>query len=198
MAPGSIRLGELDGRTTPRLQALCAAFNAYQPTEITDNVLGYLWGKLALGCVYFATALVDVDFLEIIDCQEYLPLLTDIGAEAVAVAQARGVRLETFDNFDATTLRLGMSLAQANDVWEGERAFWRTLEVRRTGIWRDLAIRKRKTEAEGQLGVLIEEAHAAGVPVPRNRAVYRLIQEIERGERGFGWHNLDEIRQAVA
>jgi 2-dehydropantoate 2-reductase len=195
---GSIRLGELDGRTTPRLQTLCAAFNAYQPTEITDNVLGYLWGKLALGCVYFATALVDVDFLEIIDCQEYLPLLTDIGAEAVAVAQAREVRLETFDNFDANTLRLGMSLPQANAVWEGERAFWRTLEVRRTGIWRDLAIRKRKTEAEGQLGVLIEEAEAIRVAVPRNRAVYRLIQEIECGERGFGWHNLDEIRQAVA
>jgi 2-dehydropantoate 2-reductase len=195
---GSIRLGELDGRTTPRLQALCAALNTYQPAEVTDNVLGYLWGKLALGCVYFATALVDVDFLEIIDCPEYLPLLTDIGAEAVAVAQARAVRLETFDNFDANTLRLGMSLSQANAVWEGERAFWRTLEVRRTGIWRDLAIRKRKTEAEGQLGVLIEEAEAVGVAVPRNRAVYRLIQEIECGERGFGWHNLDEIRQAVA
>jgi hypothetical protein len=33
--------------------------------------------------------------------------------------------------------------------------------------------------------------------VPRNRAVYRLIQEIERGERGFGYHNLDEVRAAV-
>jgi len=194
---GSIRLGELDGRSTPRLQALCAAFNVYQPTDITDNLLGYLWGKLALGCVYFATALVDVDFLEIIDCQEHLPLLTDICAEAVSVANARQVQLETFDNFDANSLRLGMTLAEVNAVWEGERAFWRTLEVRRTGIWRDLAIRKRKTEAEGQLGVLIKEAEAVGVPVPRNRAVYRVIQEIERGERAFGWENLAEVRQAA-
>lgn len=195
---GSIRLGELDGRITPRLHALCAAFNVYQPTDITDNVLGYLWGKLALGCVYFATALVDVDFLEIIDSQEYLPLLTDIGAEAVLVANAHRVKLETFDNFDASSLRLGMTLPEANAVWEGERAFWRTLEVRRTGIWRDLAVRKRKTEAEGQLGVLIKEAEAVGVAVPRNRAVYRLIQEIERGERGFGWENLAEIHQEAA
>ena len=155
-------------------------------------------GELALGCVYFATALVDVDFLEIIDCQDYLPLLTDIGAEAVSVAKARQVRLETFDNFDASTLRLGMALAEVNAVWEGERAFWRTLAVRRTGIWRDLAIRKRKTEAEGQLGVLIKEAEAVGVPVSRNRAVFRLIREIERGERAFGWENLAEIRQAAA
>jgi 2-dehydropantoate 2-reductase len=177
---------------------VCEAFNAYQPTEITDNVLGYLWGKLALGCVYFATALVDVDFLDMMACQDYLPTLTEVGAEAVAVARARGVRLETFDNFDPNDLRFDLDAARLDALWEGERAFWRTLEVRRTGIWRDLAIRKRKTEAEGQLGVLIDQAEAVGMPVPRNRAVYRLIQEIERGERGFGWQNLDEIRQAVA
>jgi 2-dehydropantoate 2-reductase len=194
---GSIRIGELDGRTTPRLEALRETFSVYQPTEITANVLGYLWGKLALGCVYFATALVDVDFLEIIDCTRYLPLLTEVGAEAVAVANARGVRLESFDNFDPNTLTFGMDPSTVHSVWEGERAFWRTLEVRRTGIWRDLAIRKRKTEAEGQLGVLIREADELGVPVPRNRAVYRLIQEIERGERGFDWRNLDEVGAAV-
>ncbi len=194
---GSIRLGELNGRTTARLEALREAFSVYQPTELTDNVLGYLWGKLVLGCVYFATALVDVDFLEIIDCAEYLPLLTEVGAEAVAVANARGVRFESFDGFEPTSLRFGMDPAEADAVWAGERTFWRTLEVRRTGIWRDLAIRKRKTEAEGQLGVLIKEAEEVGVAVPRNRAVYRLIQEIERGERGFGWSNLDEVRAAI-
>ena len=191
---GTIRLGELDGTTTPRLEALCQAFSVYQPTAITSNVLGYLWGKLALGCVYFATALVDADFLDTIDRLDYLPLLTDIGAEAVAVALARGVRLETFDNFDPTTMRFGLEPAAASVVWAGERAFWRTLEVRRTGIWRDLAIRKRRTEAEGQLGVLIKEAEEVGVPVPRNRAVYRLIKEIELGQRGFGWENLDAVR----
>jgi 2-dehydropantoate 2-reductase len=113
------------------------------------------------------------------------------------VAAGRGVRLETFDGFDPTTLRFGLSTDEANAVWEGERAFWRTLETRRTGIWRDLAIRKRKTEADGQLGVLIKEAEELGIEVPRNRAVYRLIQEIERGERGFSWENLDAIRTAV-
>jgi 2-dehydropantoate 2-reductase len=195
--PGSIRLGELDGRTSDRVQMLRDVFSIYQPTQITDNVLGYLWGKLALGCVYFATALVDVDFLEIIDRLDYLPLLTEVGAEAVAVARARGVRLEQFDDFDPIAMRFGMDASAASAVWEGERAFWRTLETRRTGIWRDLAIRKRKTEAEGQLGVLIQEAEAVGVAVPRNRAVYRLIQELERGERGFGWQNLDEVRAAV-
>jgi 2-dehydropantoate 2-reductase len=196
---GTISLGELDGHSTPRLQAVCEAFSAYQPTEITDNVLGYLWGKLALGCVYFASALVDADFLELLDRSEYLPLLTDVGAEAVAVAEAHGQRLESFDGFDPTALRLaGRDPTAVEQVWEGERAYWRTVGVRRTGIWRDLAIRKRKTEADGQLGVLIHQAEEVGLDVPLNRAVYRLIREIESGERGFTWANLDEVARAHA
>jgi ketopantoate reductase len=196
---GTIRLGELDGRTTPRVEALCDAFSAYQPTEITDNVLGYLWGKLALGCIYFASALVDADFLELLDRTEYLPLLTDVGAEAVAVAEAQGVRLESFDGFDPTALRVqGRDRRAVDRAWEGERAYWRTAGVRRTGIWRDLAIRKRKTEAEGQLGVLIQQAEAVGLDVPLNRAVYRLIREIESGQRSFAWSNLDEVARAHA
>jgi 2-dehydropantoate 2-reductase len=196
---GTIRLGELDGRTTPRLEALREAFSAYQPTEITDNVLGYLWGKLALGCIYFASALVDADFLELLDRTEYLPLLTEVGAEAVAVAEARGVRLEAFDGFDPTALRVqGRQAAAVDQAWEGERAYWRTAGVRRTGIWRDLAIRKRKTEADGQLGVLIQQAEEVGLDVPLNRAVYRLIREIESGARGFAWSNLDEVARAHA
>ena len=91
----------------------------------------------------------------------------------------------------------GRDPAAVARAWEGERAFWRTLEVRRTGIWRDLAIRRRKTEADGQLGVLIQQAEEAGVHVPRNRAVYRLIREIESGERGFSWANLDEVALAA-
>src|SRR5919197_2571889 len=194
---GTIRLGELDGRATPRVEAVRDAFSAYQPTEITNNVLGYLWGKLALGCIYFASALVDADFLELLDRTEYMPLLTDVGAEAVAVAEAHGVRVESFDGFDPTALRFeGRDPAAVVRAWGGERAFWRTLEVRRTGIWRDLAIRKRKTEAEGQLGVLIQQAQEVGLDVPLNRSVYRLIREIESGARGFSWANLDEVARA--
>lgn len=195
---GSIRLGELDGSTTQRVLDLCAAFNAYQPTEISDNVAGYLWSKMALGCVYFASALVDADFLELLDRAEYLPLLTDIAAEAVALADAKRVRLEIIDGFDPRALRFsGRDPEAVARAWENERAFWRGIETKRTGIWRDLAIRRRRTEADGQLGALIREAEAVGVAVPRNRAVYQRIRELEAGTRTFGWQNLDDIRLAI-
>ncbi len=36
----------------------------------------------------------------------------------------------------------------------------------KTGIWRDLAVRKRKTEVDGQLGMLARKGEAAGVAMP--------------------------------
>ncbi|HET7700181.1 MAG TPA: ketopantoate reductase C-terminal domain-containing protein, partial [Candidatus Limnocylindria bacterium] len=65
----------------------------------------------------------------------------------------------------------------------------------RTGIWIDLAVRKRKTEAEPQLGRLTREAAARGVPMPLNRAVLELITEMELRRRTFAWENLAEVER---
>src|SRR5262249_8560306 len=67
IAPGHIRhggeapiyIGELDGRLTPRLEALRRAMSHFGEIIPTDNVWGYLWSKLAYASLLFATALVD-------------------------------------------------------------------------------------------------------------------------------------------
>src|SRR5258707_12088367 len=39
--PGEFRIGEIDGRTTPRIIELQRALSALQPVEITDNIFGF-------------------------------------------------------------------------------------------------------------------------------------------------------------
>jgi 2-dehydropantoate 2-reductase len=195
---GSLRLGELDGSMTPRLHALQDALSAIQPVELTDNIFGYLWGKEALGSIYFATALVDADVPDIFDNPRYQPILVDLCGETVRVAEALGVRIEAFDGFDARAMRFGQRDPRALEAcWAGQRAYWGSHVQKRTGVWRDLAVRKRKSEAEALIGTIVREADAVGVPVPRNRAVLRLIAEIETGQRGFAWTNLEEIERAA-
>ena len=36
-----------------------------QPVEVTDNIFGFLWGKMALGAIYFATATTDSDVTDL-------------------------------------------------------------------------------------------------------------------------------------
>ena len=51
--PGTFRLGEIDGAIDPRVRALRTIYSV-QPVEVTDNIFGYLWGKMALGAIYSA------------------------------------------------------------------------------------------------------------------------------------------------
>ncbi len=195
---GGFAVGELDGRITPRLRELRDALAAVQECEATDNILGCIWTKLAMASTFFATALVDADVADILGRTRYQPLMLDLIAETVAVAEASGVRLTDLHGFDPRTVRFGeRSTESSARIIDVMRQYWRNGAQPRTGIWIDLAVRKRKTEAGPQLGGLIAAAERAGVPVPRNRAVFELITELETGRRRFAWKNLDEVERRV-
>lgn len=195
---GGFAVGEIDGRTTPRVRALRDALAAVQECEATDNIQGCIWTKMAMASTFFATALVDADAADILGRPRYQPLMLDLIAETVAVAEASGVRLNDLHGFDPRTVRFGERSTESSvRVIDVMRAYWLNGAQPRTGIWIDLAVRKRKTEAGPQLGGLIAAAERAGVPVPRNRAVLELITELETGRRGFAWENLDEVERRV-
>jgi ketopantoate reductase len=62
---GAFVLGELDGAITPRIEALQALARVCEPDAIvTDNILGYLWGKLGYGALLFATALTNASICD--------------------------------------------------------------------------------------------------------------------------------------
>jgi len=192
---GGFHVGELDGQISERLRALAAALGTVQECEASSNVLGCLWSKMAMASVFFATALVDADVAEILGHERFVPVLSDLVAETVAAADAIGVRLLELHGFDPNAFRPGP---------RSDEAVRRSLDAiagsfnplqQRTGIWIDLAVRKRKTEAEPQLGRLVMLAANHGVAMPRNRAVLELILEMEKGRRGFSYGNLEEVER---
>jgi 2-dehydropantoate 2-reductase len=189
--PGTLRVGELDGRLTDRVRVLAAALADFHPAEPTGNIHGYLWGKLILGVIYFATATVDADVVDIFGEPAARGVLSDLAAEAGAVADGLGIRVEAFDGFDARAVgRHREDPASAARSWEGQLAYWRGSLAGRTGVWRDLAQRRRRTEATPILGALIEAADRAGRPVARVGALLRMLEELERGQRAMSWANL--------
>jgi 2-dehydropantoate 2-reductase len=194
--PASLRVGELDGRITPRAQTLARVLSDFHPAEATDNIHGFLWGKLLLSTLYMATATVDADVADILarsDCRRVLAALV---AEAARVATALAIRVEPVDGFNPLDLRDGAETPQATAAWQAQIAYWKRGVATRTGVWRDLAVRKRRTEAGPILGTLMEAAAQAGLTVPRAHALAHVIREIEEGRRRIDWANLVEIDQA--
>ena len=57
---GAVVVGEIDGRVTPRIEAVHGLFRIFEPDAVlTNDIWGYLWGKLAYGALLFATALTN-------------------------------------------------------------------------------------------------------------------------------------------
>jgi 2-dehydropantoate 2-reductase len=65
-----------------------------------------------------------------------------------------------------------------------------------SGIWRDLAVRKRHTEVDAQLGIVVALGSEAGVPAPLTARLVALIHEIERGERQQSLETLNALANA--
>jgi 2-dehydropantoate 2-reductase len=190
---GSIYVGEPDGRITPRVQDYVALLKSFdQRIEASDNVLGLLWGKIAYGGLLTATALTNDTMADVLADLRWHPVLTRIGGEIVRAAQAAGVRAVGVDGFDAAAFAAGdptRSAASCDAMAEHYRHSAKT----RSGIWRDLAVRKRKTEVAVMFAPVLAAARQHGIGAQTVARLDTMIAEMEAGKRDFSQENLAEL-----
>lgn len=191
---GAVVVGEMDGRETRRVVEIHRLLRIFEPNAIlSDNIFGYLWAKLAYAALLFATALTDESIADVLASEAHRPLLRSLAREVVAVAEARGIGLEGFDGFGPFAFRSGGSDVGADSSLRELVAFNRASAKSHSGIWRDLAVRKRPTEVDAQLGAVVRVGKEVGVPTPLTQGLIRQIHEIEGGRRDQRWENLDEL-----
>src|SRR2546425_6795923 len=166
---GALVLGELDGRMSDRVQGLAKLLAVVAPTEVTDNVLGYTWAKHVYGALLVATAVVDAHVYEVVErSHDVQAMLVRLVIESMDVAEAAGIKLQPFDEYDPADYRA----AAGGDVAARQRAMaiiathYRAHTKTKTGIWRDLAVRRRKTEVGALLGATVAKAGPLGIAMP--------------------------------
>ncbi len=181
---GAFVLGELDGARSQRVTALAELVRVMEPAAIvTDNIWGFLWGKLGYGALLFATALTDDSIADVLDMAEFRPLLTALAREVVAVSAAQGIWPEGFNGWDPAAFAPGAAQSAADASFDSMVAFNRRSAKSHSGIWRDLAVRKRKTEVDAQLGPVVTEAARVGLRTPLCERLVALIHGIEEGRQ---------------
>ncbi len=181
---GAFVLGELDGALSPRLMALVELARVMEPNAVaSDNIWGFLWGKLGYGALLFATALTDDSIADVLDSAEFRPLLTALAREVVAVSAAQGIRPEGFNGWDPAAFVADAPQAAADASFDAMVAFNRRSAKSHSGIWRDLAVRRRKTEVDAQLGPVVTEAAQAVLRAPLCERLVALVHDIEEGRR---------------
>ena len=191
---GAVVVGELDGASSDRIATIHRLFRHFDPDAVaTPNIWGYLWAKLIYGALLFATALTDDSIADVLATDRYRPMLTRLAHEVVAVSRAEGIRLEAFNGFDPSAFLPEAAPAETARSFDEMVAFNRRSAKSHSGIWRDLAVRKRRTEVDAQLGPVVEAGRRHGVPTPITAGIITRIHDIEEGRRGLGRAALDEL-----
>ena len=191
---GAVVLGELTGRLTPRLTELHAVMRDFEPNAIqTTEIWGYLWGKLGYGAMLFAQALGQLGIADCLARPELLPLWRALGREAVEVALAEGVEPKGFNSFDPRAFMPNASVEAARTCVAAMVDFNRPSAKTHSGVWRDLAVRKRRTEIDVQIAPIAEIGAKHGLPCPTIRKLVDQIHAVEAGTRPMTDANLLEL-----
>jgi 2-dehydropantoate 2-reductase len=200
---GTVMIGEVFGppgdRVSPRAIAVRDAWRDFdERATATPNIWGYLWGKEAYGAMLFATALTNESIADALAMPRYRGLYIALAREILAVAAARGILPEAFDGFDPAAYLSTAPAGAAEESLVKLVAHNRRSAKTHSGIWRDLAIRKRPTEVDAQLGIVVALGAAAGVATPLTARVVELIHAIERGMRPLSLDTLDAVAMECA
>jgi 2-dehydropantoate 2-reductase len=195
---GAVVLGEIDGRVTPRVEELHRAFLDFDDRAIvTPNIWGYLWGKLGYGAQLFATALTNDSIADALADPRYRDLYVEIAREVMRVARARGITPEGFNGFDPHAFAPNADRDIADRSLDDMVAHNRKSAKTHSGIWRDIAVRKRRTETDAQLGPIVTLGAEAGVPTPIVSRLIALMHEVEDGRRAQSHQTLDLLKASL-
>ena len=202
MEPGLIQLGteqtifigELDGRVTPRAEALRDMLSHVMPAEVTPNLWGFLVGQLVYGAMAFAARCVDASVPEVMDDPLGRRVCYDAASqEAYLVAKSQADTLERIGEFDPNAFAPGEDAARGERAdGDGERDA-RLGVKQHMGIWRDLAVKKRKTEVDMQIAVIVRSARSTASPRPSTPPSLPSSTRSRRAHSAWSGANLQKI-----
>jgi 2-dehydropantoate 2-reductase len=191
---GAVVVGEIDGKTRDRTRAMHSLLSIFEPDAVlTDNIWGYLWGKLAYGAMLFATALNNDSMSANFADPRRFPVFDALGREVIALARKRGVKPIGFKEFDPEAFAPGASTARAKAAIAALTEYTGHGAKTHSGVWRDLAVRKRKTEVDQQIAIMGKLGRESGIATPAIDRLVALVHDVEDGRRDLSFATFEEL-----
>jgi ketopantoate reductase len=131
------------------------------------------------------TALSDDPMSMSLGDRAFGPLLLGVARDVLSVAVSTGVKPERFGAFDPEVVASGSETAGNKMLAELSAAARESAKVR-SGIWRDMAIRRRPTEVPALFEPVLGLADEHGVSVSNLARLLEVFASIESGHTSRG------------
>ena len=195
---GAVVVGEIDGSLRDRTRDMHELLQIFEPNAVlTEDIWDYLWGKLGYGAMLFATALTPDSMTANFADPARGPALMGLAREVMRTAIAEGVAPKPFNGFEPSAFMPDVGDAAALQSLADLADFNSKTAKTHTGIYRDLAVRKRKTEVDPQVGTVAEIAAGHGIDTPLLRRLVELIHDIEDGRREMSQDTFHELTKVL-
>lgn len=202
---GGFQMGTLSGLQDEKLREIAGLLEIIGPVNLTGNLRGARWSKLALNCCISSIGTLGGDRLgPLAKVRRYRRLGLEIFAETVAVAKAEKVRLEKVSG----TLDLGwiaitekerkLPLGSPNLAAKHAMLLAVGMRYRRLRSSMLSAIeRGRPPSIDFLNGEVATRGQRHGIPTPVNSLITETIHAIARGEKQSSRETLDEVFDAT-
>jgi len=171
------KVGELDGQETARARELAGVLNDVAPADVTTNLRGERWSKLAVNCMANPLAgLSGLGSAEVRSEPVARRIAIAIAAEVVRVGRASGYEIEPIYGITAQRFVDAVEGRGLADVERDMAAGARHLSGGRPSLLQDV-LRGRRTEIDHLNGSVCAQGRRVGVPTPVNDAVVRAIHD---------------------
>ena len=170
------KIGELDGRDTPRARDLVTVLGDVAPTKLTLNLWGERWSKLTVNCMANPLAgLSGLGSAEVRSEPGPRRIAIQIAAEVIRVGRACGHEVEPIYGIAAPRVvdaAEGRGLAEVEAEMAASVKF---LSGGRPSLLQDV-MRRRRTEVEYLNGYVAAQGRTVGVATPFNDAIVELFR----------------------
>jgi 2-dehydropantoate 2-reductase len=162
---GVTSIGELDGRTTPRIEEVARMLNAAGiETRVVADPMAEIWSKFVLNCaINSLTAVTGLRSGEMYRTPEVNALQDRIIDEILAVVERKGIKLAEPAPRKKIKAHCRVRYNRPSMMQHMEQG--------------------RRTEIDALNGALVREAKALGILVPYNEAVVAIVKGMERSRR---------------
>ena len=192
---GEVYVGEIDGTVRERTRELHGWFKHFEPDAVlTDNIWGVLWAKLAYAAMLFATSINNDGMTGNFGDPSREVVFVRLGQEVLDVARAAGITPLAFSSFDFAAYERGAPAGSARRALDHLAERRRNAGKTHSGFWRDLAVRKRKTELDPLFDPVIAEARRHGIATPALDLLIELVHDIEAGRRELSLDTFNLLR----
>lgn len=182
----SLQVGEVHGRTTPRVQELAKIFSAVDTISVTSNLWGVRWSKLCVNGMRNGVSAATGMGGNARDAHDQIrKVVVRLAGEAIRVGAALGYELETILRLEPQQFVRAMegdpkAVAEVDaSLLAGTKGSARS-NLQRPSMAQDMA-KGRRTEIDEINGLIAAKGAEAGVPAPTHQTLTQIVKDVERG-----------------